>query len=216
MQMIILFIILQNHRHFKFCVITSRWCVCIGRRGSWMEWVLSPNEMTDQGNNNQNISCNPFAALFSSLADAKQFASGQKPQQSAEAPCEFLELLHPFIWNLSMIYHSGSQSIKMQCINYNSIQCKKNILCSFFGKKVMLTSSTVLSTLFWTNSVFLLSGGLWREPVWVRKLCVRQRRWKWRLCGRDQPLVPVPSGALWTAQCQSHDPENFSHHSGQQ
>uniref|UniRef100_A0A8C7Z192 Ubiquitin conjugation factor E4 A n=1 Tax=Oryzias sinensis TaxID=183150 RepID=A0A8C7Z192_9TELE len=37
--------------------------------------------MTDQGNNNQNISCNPFAALFSSLADAKQFASGQKPQQ---------------------------------------------------------------------------------------------------------------------------------------
>ena len=49
----------------------------------------SPSEMTDQGNNNQNISCNPFAALFSSLADAKQFASGQKPQQlCAEAPCE--------------------------------------------------------------------------------------------------------------------------------
>uniref|UniRef100_A0A3B3C9D4 Ubiquitin conjugation factor E4 A n=1 Tax=Oryzias melastigma TaxID=30732 RepID=A0A3B3C9D4_ORYME len=43
--------------------------------------------MTDQGNNNQNISCNPFAALFSSLADAKQFASGQKPQQqSAQQP----------------------------------------------------------------------------------------------------------------------------------
>ncbi|CAL9683941.1 unnamed protein product [Knipowitschia caucasica] len=41
--------------------------------------------MTDQGNNNQNISCNPFAALFSSLADAKQFASGQKsPPQSSE------------------------------------------------------------------------------------------------------------------------------------
>uniref|UniRef100_A0A8C9YUE2 Ubiquitin conjugation factor E4 A n=1 Tax=Sander lucioperca TaxID=283035 RepID=A0A8C9YUE2_SANLU len=37
--------------------------------------------MTDQGNNNQNISCNPFAALFSSLADAKQFASGQKAEQ---------------------------------------------------------------------------------------------------------------------------------------
>uniref|UniRef100_A0A8D3DLJ6 Ubiquitin conjugation factor E4 A n=1 Tax=Scophthalmus maximus TaxID=52904 RepID=A0A8D3DLJ6_SCOMX len=35
--------------------------------------------MTDQGNNNQNISCNPFAALFSSVADATQFASGQKP-----------------------------------------------------------------------------------------------------------------------------------------
>ncbi|KAA0701456.1 Ubiquitin conjugation factor E4 A [Triplophysa tibetana] len=33
--------------------------------------------MTDQGNNNQNISQNPFAALFGSLADAKQFASGQ-------------------------------------------------------------------------------------------------------------------------------------------
>ncbi|KAG7221065.1 hypothetical protein INR49_017694 [Caranx melampygus] len=46
-------------------------------------------EMTDQGNNNQNISCNPFAALFSSVADAKQFASGQKPQQlSAEPPLE--------------------------------------------------------------------------------------------------------------------------------
>ncbi|XP_077578234.1 ubiquitin conjugation factor E4 A isoform X2 [Stigmatopora nigra] len=35
--------------------------------------------MTDQGNNNNhNISCNPFAALFGSLADAKQFASSQK------------------------------------------------------------------------------------------------------------------------------------------
>nr|XP_040039691.1 ubiquitin conjugation factor E4 A [Gasterosteus aculeatus aculeatus] len=44
--------------------------------------------MTDQGNNNQNISCNPFAALFSSVADAKQFASGQKPEQSAEPPLE--------------------------------------------------------------------------------------------------------------------------------
>lgn len=44
--------------------------------------------MTDQGNNNQNISCNPFAALFSSLADAKQFASGQKPQQSSEPTAE--------------------------------------------------------------------------------------------------------------------------------
>ncbi|KAK7882113.1 hypothetical protein WMY93_028287 [Mugilogobius chulae] len=44
--------------------------------------------MTDQGNNNQNISCNPFAALFSSLADAKQFASGQKtPPQSSEQAC---------------------------------------------------------------------------------------------------------------------------------
>lgn len=54
-----------------------------------MEWVLSPSEMTDQGNNNQNISCNPFAALFSSLADAKQFASDQKAQQPpAEPLCE--------------------------------------------------------------------------------------------------------------------------------
>ncbi|CAL8345589.1 unnamed protein product [Arctogadus glacialis] len=44
--------------------------------------------MTDQGNNNQNISCNPFAALFSSLADAKQFASGQQPPLSAEPPLE--------------------------------------------------------------------------------------------------------------------------------
>ncbi|KAK5612353.1 Ubiquitin conjugation factor E4 A [Crenichthys baileyi] len=45
--------------------------------------------MTDQGNNNHNISCNPFAALFSSVADAKQFASSQKPQQpSAQPPSE--------------------------------------------------------------------------------------------------------------------------------
>uniref|UniRef100_UPI00398F3CD8 ubiquitin conjugation factor E4 A n=1 Tax=Pristiophorus japonicus TaxID=55135 RepID=UPI00398F3CD8 len=35
--------------------------------------------MTDQENNN-NISSNPFAALFSSVADAKQFASVQKQQ----------------------------------------------------------------------------------------------------------------------------------------
>ncbi|KAM6959039.1 LOW QUALITY PROTEIN: ubiquitin conjugation factor E4 A [Aplochiton taeniatus] len=42
--------------------------------------------MTDQGNNNQNISRNPFAALFSSLADAKQFASGQTPQQQLADP----------------------------------------------------------------------------------------------------------------------------------
>ncbi|KTF81049.1 hypothetical protein cypCar_00015820 [Cyprinus carpio] len=43
--------------------------------------------MTDQGNNNQNISQNPFAALFSSLADAKQFASGQHQaeQQSVDS-----------------------------------------------------------------------------------------------------------------------------------
>uniref|UniRef100_A0A673LB13 Ubiquitin conjugation factor E4 A n=1 Tax=Sinocyclocheilus rhinocerous TaxID=307959 RepID=A0A673LB13_9TELE len=46
--------------------------------------------MTDQGNNNQNISQNPFAALFSSLADAKQFASGQKqrPVDSGESQSE--------------------------------------------------------------------------------------------------------------------------------
>uniref|UniRef100_A0A8B9L5S2 Ubiquitin conjugation factor E4 A n=1 Tax=Astyanax mexicanus TaxID=7994 RepID=A0A8B9L5S2_ASTMX len=44
--------------------------------------------MTDQGNNNQNISGNPFAALFSSIADAKQFASGQKLQQQADPPSE--------------------------------------------------------------------------------------------------------------------------------
>ncbi|XP_032905589.1 ubiquitin conjugation factor E4 A [Amblyraja radiata] len=40
--------------------------------------------MTDQENNN-NISSNPFAALFSSVADAKQFASVQK-QQPPEVP----------------------------------------------------------------------------------------------------------------------------------
>uniref|UniRef100_A0A9R1SES0 Ubiquitin conjugation factor E4 A n=2 Tax=Cyprinus carpio TaxID=7962 RepID=A0A9R1SES0_CYPCA len=47
--------------------------------------------MTDQGNNNQNISQNPFAALFSSLADAKQFASGQhqaEQQYSGESQSE--------------------------------------------------------------------------------------------------------------------------------
>ncbi|XP_028825944.1 ubiquitin conjugation factor E4 A isoform X2 [Denticeps clupeoides] len=48
-------------------------------------WSCS-SEMTDQGNNNQNISRNPFAALFSSLADAKQFAAGQK--QCTEAPSD--------------------------------------------------------------------------------------------------------------------------------
>ncbi|XP_066565198.1 ubiquitin conjugation factor E4 A isoform X1 [Amia ocellicauda] len=42
--------------------------------------------MTDQGNNNQSFSRNPFAALFSSLADAKQFASGQKQQQPNTQP----------------------------------------------------------------------------------------------------------------------------------
>lgn len=40
--------------------------------------------MTDQENNNS-ISQNPFAALFSSVADAKQFASVQKQQLSEEA-----------------------------------------------------------------------------------------------------------------------------------
>uniref|UniRef100_A0A672QMS2 Ubiquitin conjugation factor E4 A n=1 Tax=Sinocyclocheilus grahami TaxID=75366 RepID=A0A672QMS2_SINGR len=46
--------------------------------------------MTDQGNNNQNISQNPFAALFGSLADAKHFASGQKqrPVDSGESQSE--------------------------------------------------------------------------------------------------------------------------------
>ncbi|KAG5268844.1 hypothetical protein AALO_G00217100 [Alosa alosa] len=43
--------------------------------------------MTDQGNNNQNISRNPFAALFSSLADAKQFALGQQ-QEHSKPPSE--------------------------------------------------------------------------------------------------------------------------------
>ncbi|XP_057694837.1 ubiquitin conjugation factor E4 A [Corythoichthys intestinalis] len=43
--------------------------------------------MTDQGNNNNhNISCNPFAALFSSLADAKQFASAQKSTSLTTGP----------------------------------------------------------------------------------------------------------------------------------
>ncbi|MGH0186297.1 UNVERIFIED_CONTAM: hypothetical protein FKN15_021545 [Acipenser sinensis] len=42
----------------------------------------SPSEMTDQGNNNnQNLSRNPFAALFSSVSDAKDFASVQKQLQ---------------------------------------------------------------------------------------------------------------------------------------
>ncbi|XP_061072260.1 ubiquitin conjugation factor E4 A [Conger conger] len=44
--------------------------------------------MTDQGNNNQNISRNPFAALFSSLADAKQFASGQKQHHQPDPPSD--------------------------------------------------------------------------------------------------------------------------------
>ncbi|KAG9348258.1 hypothetical protein JZ751_001993 [Albula glossodonta] len=51
-------------------------------------WRNCPGEMTDQGNNNQNISRNPFAALFSSLADAKQFASGQKQLQQPDPPSD--------------------------------------------------------------------------------------------------------------------------------
>uniref|UniRef100_A0A8B9TS57 Ubiquitin conjugation factor E4 A n=1 Tax=Anas platyrhynchos TaxID=8839 RepID=A0A8B9TS57_ANAPL len=39
--------------------------------------------MTDRENNNS-ISANPFAALFSSLADARQFAAGQKQQPSQD------------------------------------------------------------------------------------------------------------------------------------
>lgn len=42
-------------------------------------WGTLGSEMTDQENNNS-ISSNPFAALFSSLADAKQFAAIQKQQ----------------------------------------------------------------------------------------------------------------------------------------
>lgn len=55
---------------------------------SW--WRTCSREMTDQGNNNQNISKNPFAALFSSLADAKQFASGQKQRRQTEQQCKVL------------------------------------------------------------------------------------------------------------------------------
>ncbi|KAJ8397230.1 hypothetical protein AAFF_G00440640 [Aldrovandia affinis] len=56
--------------------------------GSGCGWRNCPGEMTDQGNNNQNISRNPFAALFSSLADAKQFASGQKQHQRPDPPSD--------------------------------------------------------------------------------------------------------------------------------
>lgn len=41
-------------------------------------WRTPYSDMTDQENNN--ISSNPFAALFGSLADAKQFAAIQKEQ----------------------------------------------------------------------------------------------------------------------------------------
>lgn len=92
--------------------------------------------MTDQGNNNQNISRNPFAALFSSLADAKQFASGQKLQQQAEPPCKFLgysftiqsaqELLAPLI--------QMGKNITKECLcaslAYLTLKIKRNL---FFG-----------------------------------------------------------------------------------
>lgn len=52
-------------------------------------WRTCSREMTDQGNNNQNISQNPFAALFSSLADAKQFASVQKQRRQAGQQCKY-------------------------------------------------------------------------------------------------------------------------------
>ena len=44
--------------------------------------------MTDQENNN-NISSNPFAALFGSLADAKQFAAIQKEQLKQQSGSVF-------------------------------------------------------------------------------------------------------------------------------
>lgn len=60
------------------------------------------------------------------------------------------------------------------------------------------------------------SGRLRGKPVRVRELRVRQRRWKRWLRGRDQSIVPVSTGVVWTAQCQSHDPTDISHHAGQQ
>lgn len=66
--------------------------------------------MTDQGNNNQNISRNPFAALFSSLADAKQFASGQKPpSHHGEPPCE-LTLLRRSYKACSLLLQQSSNT----------------------------------------------------------------------------------------------------------
>lgn len=102
--------------------------------------------MTDQGNNNQNISCNPFAALFSSLADAKQFASGQKPQQqSAEPPCEYSELLQ-----------SSNKYSQCLCGLVHNKMYKYNII----PVQVILTSGLNVTTWFHTHPLYLVSQ--WR------------------------------------------------------
>uniref|UniRef100_A0A8C3L734 Ubiquitin conjugation factor E4 A n=1 Tax=Chrysolophus pictus TaxID=9089 RepID=A0A8C3L734_CHRPC len=67
--------------------------------------------MTDQENNNS-ISGNPFAALFSSLADAKQFAAGQKQHfaQAVSAEEEAQEL-----------YFAGEETSASQDDSDNSV-----------------------------------------------------------------------------------------------
>lgn len=130
--------------------------------------------MTDQGNNNQNISQNPFAALFSSLADAKQFASGQKQRRQAGQQCKVLVI---------------STALPLY------LQENINVMVAI---------------------VYPYSCRFGREPVWVWQFCVWQHRWKRWLCGRDQPIFPLTTGALWAAQRQPHDPEDLPHHSGQQ
>lgn len=75
--------------------------------------------MTDQGNNNQNISQNPFAALFSSLADAKQFASGQKQRRQAEQQCKY-GVINSSVQSLQLhlqkciFFHGATQRVPMQ------------------------------------------------------------------------------------------------------
>ncbi|KAG9462611.1 hypothetical protein GDO78_013733 [Eleutherodactylus coqui] len=62
-----------------------------GASGFPATWTAPPAKMTDQENNNS-ISANPFAALFGSIAEARQFVAGQKEQlrqqtdDAAESP----------------------------------------------------------------------------------------------------------------------------------
>ncbi|XP_024903204.1 ubiquitin conjugation factor E4 A isoform X2 [Pteropus alecto] len=84
--------------------------------------------MTDQENNN-NISSNPFAALFGSLADAKQFAAIQKEQlkqQSDELPASLddsdnsvSESLDEFDYSVAEISRSFRSHLLCEQLNIN-------------------------------------------------------------------------------------------------
>ncbi|KAG9462612.1 hypothetical protein GDO78_013733 [Eleutherodactylus coqui] len=74
------------------CRLSNRVTLSLqGASGFPATWTAPPAKMTDQENNNS-ISANPFAALFGSIAEARQFVAGQKEQlrqqtdDAAESP----------------------------------------------------------------------------------------------------------------------------------